>query len=218
MTNVNVFCEETAKRLKRLRTSKGLSHEKLSEELSKRYGITISKSSLINYEATDYSSKSGSNAGMKIEYLWCLSDFYGVSADYLLGKSSERSPDVSIQAVCRYTGLSETAVEKLKLLYDQRDTRAYSDLLSLILSDADLEYLLGLLEGYLVEDKGISAELAMSRAYINPKDLAIFTASDTIRQMLERIAPEFLKRYLTTEQRLDIVMEKRTGGKRNGKH
>ena len=39
--------------------------------------------------------------------------FFGVSTDYLLGISDIRSPDSEIQAVCKYTGLSEKAVERL---------------------------------------------------------------------------------------------------------
>lgn len=36
-----------------------------------------------------------------------------VSADYLLGLAEEQTPDQSIQAVCRYTGLSEKAIDSL---------------------------------------------------------------------------------------------------------
>lgn len=117
MIDNKALCEKTAERLKKLRKNNNLSHQKLSEELKKRYGITISKSSLINYEvADDYYSKSGSNAGMRIEYVRCLADFYGVSADYILGLSDKKTPDVNAQAAMDYTGLSEDSITFLNSL------------------------------------------------------------------------------------------------------
>lgn len=112
-----------------------------------------------------------------------------VSTDYLLGKADlgNSTADEQLRMISEYTGLSNKAVSRLHDL-----SQTYSDPLSLIISDTDLEYSLGVLEGYFAEDKGITA----SRASINPKDLAIFTASNSIRLMLERIAPEFIKRYV----------------------
>lgn len=42
-----------------------------------------------------------------------ISDFFGVSADYLLGLSDTPTTDKDIQFICEYTGLSEKSVEKL---------------------------------------------------------------------------------------------------------
>lgn len=42
-----------------------------------------------------------------------LSDYFGVSADWLLGKDVPRSLDTNIQMICAYTGLSQSAVEAL---------------------------------------------------------------------------------------------------------
>lgn len=221
MTDNNEISEKTARRLKELRESKRLSHIGLCEELSRLYGIKISKSSLINYEATDFSSKSGSNAGMKIEYLRCFADFYGVSADYILGLSDKRTPDVNLQAACVYTGLSETAVEILKSLYDKRDIRAYSDLLSLIICDPDLEWFLGVLEGYFAEEKAIDTSLALSRVVVNNKDLAITAAMNGLRGILDRVSVQFKGHYLTTDERLDIYTEKKMAKReaaKNGKY
>lgn len=40
---------------------------------------------------------------------------YNVSADWLLGLSEVRSPDMDVQAVCQFTGLSEFAIRVLKI-------------------------------------------------------------------------------------------------------
>lgn len=91
------------KRLKELRESSGISHRKLSEALQKKYGIDISTNSLMNYEVTEKNhTKYGKNTGMRTEYLYYFSDFYNVSADYLLGFTDEPSK-------------KQTAVDELNL-------------------------------------------------------------------------------------------------------
>ena len=44
-----------------------------------------------------------------------ISDFFGVSADYLLGLSDTATTDKDIQFICEYTGLSERAIEVLSI-------------------------------------------------------------------------------------------------------
>lgn len=98
-------------RLKALRNEKGISHETLRKALTEKYEIDISVDSLKNYEvSTAAHSKAYKNNGMKVEYLRCLADFYGVSADYLLGLSDVRSPDTNVSKIMQYTGLSESNV------------------------------------------------------------------------------------------------------------
>lgn len=105
---------EMAKRLKKLRKEKGLSHEKLANSLWDCYGVSISKDSLANYEkAEKYSARQFPNNGMKVEYLRCFADFYGVSTDYILGISDEPVPEANVQSVCCYTGLSGASVRTL---------------------------------------------------------------------------------------------------------
>lgn len=48
-----------------------------------------------------------------IDVLVNLAQYYHVSADYLLGLSDMRTPDMSQRAAAEYTGLSEEAVERL---------------------------------------------------------------------------------------------------------
>lgn len=103
-----------ADRLKQLREAKKLSHEKLSKTLSGKYGIKISSDSLMNYEVSEENhSKSYKNLGMRVEYLYCLADFYGVSADWILGISDVKSPDANLRAVVEYTGMSGRSIMQL---------------------------------------------------------------------------------------------------------
>lgn len=104
-----------AQHLKELRKSRGLSYAELSKVLQEKYEIQISKESLTNYEVSDANhTKARKNEGMSVKYLYYLADFYQVTTDYLLGIAKEPRRDESIQAVCKFTGLSANAVHAIK--------------------------------------------------------------------------------------------------------
>lgn len=106
-----------ARRLKDLRNEIGLSYELLRKALMEKYEINISIDSLKNYEVYKVPhAKVYKNEGMRVEYLRCLADFYGVSTDYLLGISDVRSLDVTTKRIVEETGLSENATEVLQSL------------------------------------------------------------------------------------------------------
>ena len=48
-----------------------------------------------------------------IYYLGKIADFFNVSTDYLLGRSSVQSTDTDVKMICEYTGLSEYSVDVL---------------------------------------------------------------------------------------------------------
>ncbi len=132
---------DLAQKLKSLRQEHNLSHQKLCEALQERYNISISKQSLINYEAGEYSSKAGACLAMNLEYLCCLADFYGVSFDYLLTPGNTvRNPDTSVQAIHRCTFFSEAAVKVLSDGFVEKD--GYRESLDSVLSSVGLENLL----------------------------------------------------------------------------
>ena len=84
--------KKTAERLKALRTERGISHERMSDAIKKQYGVNMSKQTLINYEnAEEFSTKAGAAKGMSAERMATLADYFGVSADYLLGISDSPS-------------------------------------------------------------------------------------------------------------------------------
>lgn len=121
MSNNQAFMDNeksflVARRLKSERNRAKLSHAKLSEAIQEKYGISISVDSLKGYEVdTENKAKTGSNKGMRIEYLYCLADFYGVSTDYLLGISNSRSRNTEIRTISNATGLSDKSILKLTL-------------------------------------------------------------------------------------------------------
>lgn len=92
--------EEFAKRLKTLRTQKGVSLKKAAEAL----GVTAQSLSL--YE--------NGMRTINIDLLKKVAQYFDVSSDYLIGLSDTATTDTDLKAVCDYVELSEKAVEKLR--------------------------------------------------------------------------------------------------------
>ena len=129
-----------ANRLKELRSKKELSFEQLKKVLFEEYNIKISVDSLKNYEITEDHIRANSNLGMRIEYLNCFADFYGVTADYLLGRTDDPSSKPSI---ADELGLSSNTVENIKeLCQDAEHFQNRLEALNVILSSSELENLL----------------------------------------------------------------------------
>jgi transcriptional regulator with XRE-family HTH domain len=81
---------------------------KTQEQLAKALGVT---------RPTVVGWSDGRNLP-DIESLERITKLFGVSADYLLGLSDTVSPDVSLRAAVAYTGLSEVAVERLHMGFE----------------------------------------------------------------------------------------------------
>ena len=48
-----------------------------------------------------------------VEILFKIADYYKVSADYLIGLSGVKTPDIDTQGMAAKTGLSERAIERI---------------------------------------------------------------------------------------------------------
>ena len=75
----------------------------------------------INYN-TFYKYLNGT-AACPAHNLLKIADYYGVSTDYLLGRTNVRTLDTDIKAACDYTGLSQNAV---KILHKYRHDGGYT--------------------------------------------------------------------------------------------
>lgn len=112
-----VLCSE---RIRELREAKKESHATLGN------AVSINEQTLKNYEqAALYKGQSTGKdrvtkiAGMNINNLCKLADHFGVSTDYLLGRTNIQTADADIQASCKTTGLSEEALETVVALGDE---------------------------------------------------------------------------------------------------
>lgn len=118
------------RRLRELREERGLSHVELIKQLNEKYSISVSRDSIMAYEIADGSRAKASklpNMGMRVETLYCLADFYGVSLDYLLGKTEVFDFDVDIRGICEKTGLDERIAKYLIHLGASGDTQMVLD-------------------------------------------------------------------------------------------
>lgn len=95
-----MITEKFAERLKKLRNDSNLSLEELAHSL----GVTAQSLSL--YERAKRT--------INIDLLYQISKYFNVSADYLLGLTDVPSLDTDVQGVCKYTGLSEKAINEIR--------------------------------------------------------------------------------------------------------
>lgn len=110
MGEMNV--QEISARLRDLRNKKELTQEQLAD------AIGISTQTMRNYEAMG-EGKGGADKekaipGMRLETLFNLAEYFGVSVDYLLCRHDIPNPEMEKQAICDYTGLSPKALQSLK--------------------------------------------------------------------------------------------------------
>lgn len=111
-----------AKRLKEAREQSGITQDEVSALLLEKYDVSISTSSIKNYEIEHSTPGRPMRVGsMSVEVLQGLSKLYGVSSDYLLGLTDIKTKDTELAAVCEYTGLDEEAVLRLSDFKDREE-------------------------------------------------------------------------------------------------
>ena len=177
-----------AKRLKELRESKGISLATLSNALTDKYGIQISKESLTNYEVASVNhTKAKKNEGMSVKYLRCLADFYGVSTDYLLGITDIPNTDAVVQAAHEFTGLSGQALDFLKKSHTQNPMYWRTDAINFLLENEKFPVLLDMIIGFATsKDENIQSGLRSNNSFpiVTDRDIFRAKASDLLSWIL----------------------------------
>lgn len=127
MENISSI-DRFAQRLKALRKERGITQQQLAD------GVGISKGGLSYYE----------NAGRTpdISILERFADYFGVTTDYLLGRTNAQTKKAKLQAVCNHTGLSDKAVNLLSDLKESSPAqlRVINFLLEQAAGDMDIIY------------------------------------------------------------------------------
>lgn len=188
---------KSSERLKALRESRGISHDILSAATG------INRQSLIDYEAaarlgeSTGKDKSAAIAGMNINSLYKLAEYFGVTTDYILGRFDSITANVSDAAICERTGLSPASLDNL------RKFQFHMDGVNGVLSAGDyLPIILDAMAEYRAERNRVEALLNCSREnsrkkYIEYNDLsedikkfeyAFFQLSDYIRLALMNVS------------------------------
>lgn len=99
--------------------------EKLNTPLAQRLSILITDTNALkDFLGCSIQAVNQYKLGISrpsLENLSKIADFYSVSTDYLLGRTDCRTPNTDIQAMCQYTGLTESALEYLHSLISSPD-------------------------------------------------------------------------------------------------
>lgn len=181
----------TAELLHELRTSRGLTPQKLSDEIKKECGVSISADSLSNYEVTytQNHSRSYKTKGMKIEFLRALSKYYGISTDYLLGISDIPCINPDMKSAMKFTGLSESAIQMIKVLQQENKSPRGIEILNLLLSAPQFTLsLIGKLHYYLICTEAYHA--AKNKREHEVSKLYEITQGDVIKEIQLRESGE----------------------------
>lgn len=109
-----------------LRIEKELSQTELAAALG------VSKQIISAYENGD--------RPLSLDNLLKYADFFGVSADYLLGRTDIKTPKINVQKICDYTGLSENTVERLHGYSSGlwKESNDYAKVIDLLVNDGDI--------------------------------------------------------------------------------
>ena len=173
-----------------LRLEKGLSQTELAAALdcNKQY---ISK------------FEDGSRS-LSLAMLEKYADFFGVSTDYLLGRTDVKTINADLAATCNYTGLSEEAIKILIILRRYKvynflsDFLEKADLFNLIIeldklqanSEKVFEYLSGKFENNPGLNNSSTSEIFdisnHVSIYENPCDIAKYKIEEIIRDYLNK--------------------------------
>lgn len=138
--------------------------------------------------------------------------YFNVSADYLLGLSNLESLDYSVQEVQRVTGLSDDAINRLKMLKKLVDTprdgntliaecgRERIDLYSAFISDFGIW---GIIEDYLPKI------IRLKNSGLNEYEEKIFEDSEQAerfyRSEVQKYIIDFLKKYIKEQDTDDLI-------------
>ena len=207
----NTLREQVGERITVLREARGLSQRDLSDELAK-LGLVVRRETITQWE--------NGTRDLKTEYLAKLSEFFGVSADWLLGLTDapERTP-----AAVDELGLSPDAVSYLRgLTVLRRDSNVSEaekryfpiSVLSAMLESRDFESILSWCAEYIrlvnapcsllysttEEYKKLSAVLGQHGYVVTAPDrLAMCLFSERITSTLEKLLEDIAKKMAATD-------------------
>ena len=207
----NTLREQVGERITVLREARGLSQRDLSDELAK-LGLVVRRETITQWE--------NGTRDLKTEYLAKLSEFFGVSADWLLGLTDapERTP-----AAVDELGLSPDAVSYLRGLTVLRRDSSVSEaekryfpisVLSAMLESRDFESVLSWCAEYIrlvntpcsllysttEEYKKLSAVVGQHGFVVTAPDrLAMCLFSERITNTLEKLLEDISKKVAETD-------------------
>lgn len=98
-----------------------------------------------NVQRQSISQWQNGNTRPDINSLWKIAEFYHVSTDYLLGRTSVQTTDTNLRSVCDYTGLSEQAISKLKTYQKENKSEWSMDVFNAMIENENFDTLFSLI-------------------------------------------------------------------------
>lgn len=136
----------------------------------------------------------------KTENLIKIADYYGVSVDYLLGRTDVRSMDGNTQIAHKATGLSEEALNLLNSWKGSDDRRKnWPDYLSRIIEDKESAKLFGNLSDIMANAKLISMMNDENSIDDESRAASLWYISRNFSNIIERLFITQLDNYLQRE-------------------
>lgn len=128
------------------------------------------------------------------EMLCAYCDFFGCSSDYLLGRTSVRTPNADTRAICEKTGLTEEAVANL-LSMEKVDLTEY---LTVVQKYVDLDTLAEQ-KGVVDEYGYLAAECAVNTFWSRLLESSMYT--EVPRNWFRMVCTRYTKKWLTVVAR-----------------
>ncbi len=127
-----------------------------------------------------------------IDNLVKISQYYGVSADYLLGLSDEPTTDTNMSAVCKFTGLTEKSVSVLTQVSEENRCSWWMDILNTFIgSDNFLKLLLHIAQYATLPEQDIRAS---EYVLVKLHDIEKLNAQTTLQQIMDELRATFENR------------------------
>ncbi len=138
-----------------------------------------------------------------LESICKIADFYKVSVDYLLGRNPIPSTDYNVQKVHEYTGLTMAAIGELCAMKALNDSKAETDVLSLMLESSEFRYIIGLISLVMSEKIEKDPTLPAAFDFHNIPQEALYASVLNVytAKLAERMAGRFEQRYHESPQK-----------------
>lgn len=137
-----------------------------------------------------------------------IAEFFNVSTDYLLGITPNSTTDAELNAVCKYIGLSEKAVKKLRKIALWNKGNGYSDILSLFIEDRDFSKLLSFIKYMVFEDDQEDRIIPVAGTIIKFKSRIIseYAISRYIQNITNSIENKYNSQYKSRDEIQELLL------------
>ncbi len=168
-----------AVKIRKLFEESGKTHNNLAEYIEQRLGESVTRQAVGQW--------CNGNTCPNLRTVPIIAEFFGVSTDYLLTDTEIKTTNAELKAVCEYTGLSESAVSKIKDSIDTYHIEELHGWVSLMLQSdrfwniaySIMEYdLYSQLQEYLSHIENALAEIIDSDSCIEYKSTFVKSVAD----------------------------------------